>query len=110
MLKLTCHSSVGSLIDEVAMMEMSEGGGVGNAAFDATGDDLDSRQQQATEKVYSFITFSAQQRKRVVLLSSIAKGSWRMHWSYVTEFEKARAFRLIHEKARALSQALNQDC
>ena len=49
------------------MMEMSEGGGVGNAAFDATGDDLDSRQQQATEKVYSFITFSAQQRKRVVL-------------------------------------------
>ena len=57
--ELTCHSSVGSSIDEVAMMEMSEGGGVGNAAFDATGDDLDSRQQQATQKVYNFITFSA---------------------------------------------------
>ena len=57
--ELTCHSSVGSLIDEIAMMEMSEGGGVGNQAFDATGDDLYSRQQQATQKVYNFITFSA---------------------------------------------------
>ena len=72
--ELTCHSSVGSLIDEVAMMEMSEGGGVGNQAFDATGDDLDSRQQQATQKVYNFITFSAQ-RKRLCSLSSIAKRS-----------------------------------
>ena len=41
------------------MMEMSEGGGVGNPAFDATGDDLDSRQQQAAQKVMTYHLLSA---------------------------------------------------
>ena len=49
---------VGSLIAEVVMMEMSEGGGVGNPAFDATGDDFDSRQQQATQKVQLYHVLS----------------------------------------------------
>ena len=49
---------VGSLIAEVVMMEMSEGGGVGNPAFDATGDDFDSRQQQATQKVQLYQVLS----------------------------------------------------
>ena len=40
------------------MMEMSEGGGVGTPAFDATGDDLDSR-QQAAQKVMTYHLLSA---------------------------------------------------